>query len=257
MKTEINTIKKGLTEFWNSQFQYNLEESSCHIAYPLLLLDGWQLTFSMYKDSLQKVYTLSDNGKIFNFLQDNNVSGTIVKNIVEEKCKFFGIQNFNKELILKKTSLPTALEIELYAEGLQSIAYLVYRHEKAALQITHARKNFENFLKSRELVFKRDISISGKIIPSIKMDYQIEMKNNKKALCKITEVSTDLHNYMERWGFRFNQIKEANEDTRILMIYNPDFGKWDDFCLNIGQNICDKFTPYTNIEDITNFLQCA
>ena len=61
-------IKSGLLQFWSEQLRCTVEENALHIAYPLLMPDGWQLSFSLYRNTITEVYELSDNGKIMDYL---------------------------------------------------------------------------------------------------------------------------------------------------------------------------------------------
>lgn len=255
MKNLFDTLKHNQLNFWKEQMQCTVEKNALHIAYPLLDPTGWQLSFSIYKNPTSRVYTISDNGKCISFLKDNKAYGDKVKELIIHKCEFYGFRDVNKELILETLTIPSSMQIQLFAEGLMAIYHLIYRHDETGVQINKAKRNFEAVLKHSQFKYQKNYHINGHIIKDIQVDYMIE--SHKKIVCKITENKTDLHNYMERWAWRFDQIKQANKDTITMMIFNPNIGKWDDYCLNIGQNTCDAFLPYNNSSDIKKFLLSA
>lgn len=255
-KTKLlaKSIRKDLLDFWNTQLNFNTEPNAIHVAYPLLMPDGWQISFSLHVITGPSVYfKLTDGGRTFKYLTDNHVGGVKVNSLLKDKFQFFNMKRYGDELYMDYLERPTAMQLELFAEGLQSIAYLVYRSEKLHEKAFIAREMFERIVKVNDLKFRKEHCVAGKILGKIDVDYVVDRK--QPVVCKIAEKFTDINSYMQIWAYRFSDIKHENDKLRTLMVYNPDMGRWDEKSIKIGKSSCDLFIPYSDTDRIQEFLK--
>ena len=253
MKDLSKIIRSGLSDFWDSQLRFEIEGDDCHIAYPLLMPDGWQLSFSLYrKASPSQSFCLSDNGKIMSFLEDYGANSHTVRLLIKEKCGQFGIVKDGTELIRASAKPPTPLEVELYAEGPQAIAYLSYKSEPIHDRPCVAKRNFMMLIKTHQYKERMNRMILGETIGEIEVDTVLDM--GCPLACKVAEKTGKTREYMEMWAYRLWDAKKVDDRLSAIMIYNPDIGKWDDRSLNIGFKNWDLFAPYYETDKIVAFI---
>ena len=245
-------LKKGLQEFWTEQLRCTVEESALHIAYPLLMPDGWQLSFSLYRDTGSEVYELSDNGKIMDYLELYFPRITKELNfIIQERCKLYDFElseknNFHK---LSTKKFPPH-EIQLFAEGLISIAHLIYRFSRRTAYDNLPYETVSQIYISLNHPFESHVDLRGKYHNRIYADIKtsasiIRVLNTQRAFESLQIAS-----------FQFHDYKLANPSINRILIYNPD-KNWDDDCLALAQST-DYFefsAPYTESESIRDYIR--
>lgn len=256
MNTIAKEIRSGLLGFWDEQLDLRVVEDAIHVAYPLLMPDGWQVSFSLYQSGVVgRIYELSDNGRVLDYLDDCLVSGKKVDAIIKERCEFFNISLDGRCLIHRFSKAPSPLDIELFAEGLQSVSHLCYRAETPRIPVNNAKRNFKRIVDVEKFKYTSNQYMRGKIIEKINVDYVIDGRN--PVACKIAERKNDILEFMELWGFRFEDLKKWDPRLKAMMVYNPDIGEWDGAAKRIGDEYCDLFSPYFDSKDIICFLKQA
>ncbi len=245
-------MRQSLLAFWDDQLRFRIDGTTCHIAYPLLAPDGWQIAFSLQCIMAPVThFRLTDNGRTMQWLDDCCVSGRNAMAHLEERCKFLELSRDGRELVKVSAKPFTPEQIELFAEGLQAIAYLYYRAEPHSFSIGVVRTTFENVLRAGNLKLRSESSLAGKLIPQIHFDYVVQSHN--LTACKLFERKTDLKQNLEMWGFRFYDLHERDPAVRRLIVYNHEVGRWDDDTMTLGAGICDEFIPFN---DGSRILRC-
>lgn len=256
----IDTIEeqlhRDLLGFWDSQLRIRRVENSLHVAYPLLHPNGWQISFTVeVEQAPTQHFRLTDNGQTLRWLEDAGVTGKKAHDYLQERCTFFGLALDGYELTRTTFRFFSATEIELFAEGLQAIAYLYFRAEPQIQREGVVRNAFETLLQKSRLKKCPYNSLSGQLIPQIHFDYVIE--DDDLTACKLFERKTELRQSLEIWGFRFYDLHEADPDVKRLIVYNPDVGRWDNETVQLAEGICDAFIPFNDGKRIKNFLKAA
>lgn len=232
------------------------EDNSLHVAYPLLHPNGWQISFTIeLEKGPTQHFRLTDNGQTLRWLEDAGVSGKKAHDYLQERCTFFGLTLDGCELTRTGFKFFSAIEIELFAEGLQAIAYLYFRAEPQILREGVVRNAFETVLQKSRLKKCQYNSLKGRLIPQIQFDYVIEDDN--LTACKLFERKTELRQSLEIWGFRFYDLHVAAPNVKRLIVYNPDVGRWDNETVQLAEGICDAFIPFNDGDRIENFLKAA
>jgi len=68
------------------------------------------------------------------------------------------------------------------------------------------------------------------------------------------EIHDRVKDYMERWAWRWTDLKKQNPELLSAMVYNPDLQDWDNTSLKIGQEVCDLFCPCYDRDQIKDTL---
>jgi hypothetical protein len=68
------------------------------------------------------------------------------------------------------------------------------------------------------------------------------------------EIHDRVKDYMERWAWRWTDLKKQNHELLSAMVYNPDLQDWDNTSLKIGQEVCDLFCPCYDRDQIKDTL---
>ena len=251
MNLDFNKLKSSLLRFYDEQLQCRRTAEGIHIAYPLLLPNGWQISFSIYENKTMVAYELSDNRLIYNYLENYfSRLPEISRAIIKQKCEFYGLELLEYGIFRKIiTNEISPVEVQFFAEGLLAVSYLVYRYEK------RGRMNNEPFETVREIFIQNsfpvetNIDLCGKHYKKIHADFKygnsvLRVINNRDPLSSL-----------QITAFQFNDYKLANADARRILIYNPDHD-WDSSCQSLADST-DYFefsSSYLEREKIHRYL---
>ena len=253
MNVIAENIRQSLLSFWNEQLVFRIESNAIHIAYPLLLPDGWQVSFSIYHNKSSNVFEVSDNRITFDYLENYFPKQTSInKSIIDEKRKFYDLELLPNGILRKmfyREILPS--EIQLFAEGLVALHYLVYRFEKHNLAENIPLKTVKDILFTHQIKYQINTTVAGKNLSKIPVDF----------LCGVNVFriinSQDPLATIQIAGFRFNDYKMVMQQAKRVLIYNSDREGWNDDCQNIvsSKDHFDFTAPYYDVADIAAFVE--
>jgi hypothetical protein len=100
-----------------------------------------------------------------------------------------------------------------------------------------------------------NVALEGRVEKKIKVDYLIT-GSRRLAMEVIKRRGSDL-GYIERWAWRWTDLR--NQDGELLngMIYDPDVQDYDQTALAVGRSVCDIFCPYFETDQIHALLSKA
>ncbi|MFQ3670566.1 MAG: hypothetical protein SNJ84_03820 [Verrucomicrobiia bacterium] len=252
----IHEIRESLTGFWQKTLQIEWEQGRAHFAYPLMLPDGVQIVFELHPVALRSAI-LSDGGRILSRLTGEglNIDTQALGNLMADKLAFYEIERDGFEL-LRGVSLPVeAVDIQIYAEGLLAIAQLINRHEPEAVEESVVRQSVERIFAARHLQPKRNHPLEGRLEKAIRVSYFLESGHG--LAMEVVDRKTNLHGYMQQWGWRWKDLQAAQPAIKRAMIYDPDRQDWDETALEIGRSVCDLFCPYHDSSAISETIEAA
>lgn len=238
-------------EFLSEQMRCSCDGNAIHIAYPLLLPDGWQIAFSLYDLAEGCVCELSDDGKITEFLQNYFPKySPEIKLFIRQKCEFYGIENCEWYFRKQFNAIPSAKDIHLFAEGLLAISYLVYRFEKRTDYDDAPFRTVREIFISCNREVKTDVCLHGKHHSRIHVDIQ-----SGKSIVRILSTRNPLQ-ALQITGFQFNDYRMANPATERILIYNPD-RKWSEDCQSLADcgEYFDFAASYQEPDKIRDYVQ--
>lgn len=225
------------------------------IALPLMYPDGWQIIVNIEPFS-HATALITDKGRTLMMLDREGLNlDTRAKNnheLLEGKKKVFELDQHGFEL-RKLVKLPlNGLDIQLFAESLSSISHLIYRNETRGLQENIVRQSLQRSFKVHRFSPKQDVDLSGKVEDRIRVDFLFEKE--RRLAMKSIDIHDRVKDYMERWAWRWTDLKNQDPDILRAMIYNPDQQDWDETSLKIGREVCDLFCPYFERDQIKDAL---
>lgn len=241
--TFINETRQRLSSFWNEALQTEWGRDRMVLAFPLMLPDGLQVVFEL-RPITPTAALVSDGGQVLSRLAGEGlkIEATATAQHLEQRLAFYGIDRDGFELF-RPLRLPVdAVEVQLFAEGLCSIAHLIYLHDAEVEEESEVRKSVERVFQSRHLEPKRNHALEGHLEKSIRVSYYLE--GPRGLALEVVDRKTNLHGYMQQWGWRWTDLHAKHPNLVRAMVYDPDRQDWDGAALEIGRSVCDFFCPY-------------
>ncbi len=264
MKT-INTIHTLATEcraalncFWGEQLAVESTRTGVSIALPLMYPDGLQVVLAVQPVSATRA-VVSDEGRTLGqfFNAGFNVDARAKQShtLLQERIRAFELSKDGFEL-KKEIRLPAdGIDLHLFGEALVSISHLIYRHEPESFVESAADRTVRQVFKDRKVVPLENVALEGRVEKKIKVDYLVTGKH-RLAMEVIKRRGSDL-GYIERWAWRWTDLKNRDGTLLNAMVYDPDVQDYDQTALEIGRSVCDVFCPYFETERIHKLVQRA
>ncbi len=250
----VEACREVLRQFWEDQTDVAETPRGVAPALPLMYPDGWQVEVCIEPVSTTRAIA-SDQGRTLGTLLERGIkfeagqTGTLL----EERIRTYELQRDGLEL-RRELRLPLeALDLQLFAESLVSIAHLVYRFEPSSPTHSRADRTLQQVFKERHLEPRKNVELEGFIEKRIRVDYLIEGK--QPVAWHVVRRRTQLLPYMEQWGFRWSDLLRRNRQLLRAMVYDPDKQEWDETSLRIGNEVCELFCPYFETDRLHDFLE--
>ena len=117
------------------------------------------------------------------------------------------------------------------------------------------RKSVERVFSSRNLEPMRNHALEGRLEKGIRVSYFLEGRHG--LALEVVDRKTNLHGYMQQWGWRWNDLHEKQPRIVRAMVYDPDRQDWDATALEIGRNVCEVFCPYHESAEVGRAIEMA
>lgn len=252
----LQHTREGLAAFWQGALQTEWERDRLFLPYPLMLPDGLQLVFELRPHTATNAI-LSDGGRILSRLAGEGLTldSEATGRILDDKLAFYALERDGFEL-RRPLGLPAdPVAIQLFAEGLVAIAHLINRHDPEPIEESVARRSLERIFTARNIQPRRNYALQGQVEKMIRASYFVEQGNG--LALEVVDRKSNIHGYMQQWGWRWNDLKAVQPKIVRAMIYDPDRQDWDTTALEIGRSVCDVFCPYHDSNQIDNALTQA
>lgn len=248
-------LRSAMERFWNEQLNVEQSGDGLVAALPIMYPDGWQITVNIEPFAPAQAM-ITDKGRTLMMLDRAGLNlDTRAKNnhaMFEEKKKVFDLDQHGFEL-RKLVKLPLdGLDVQLFAESLVSISHMVYRAESRSVQENTVKKSLQRTFDAYHLHPKQDVDLIGNVESKIHIDFLFEKE--RQLAMKSVDIHDRVKDYMERWAWRWTDLKKQNPELLSAMIYNPDLQDWDNTSLKIGQEVCDLFCPSHDRDQIKDTL---
>jgi hypothetical protein len=262
MKTIVTTLdlisqcRTALLRFWNDSFSVEATGDGVAIALPLLYPSGLQVAVSL-KPIAETIAILSDRGETLGNLFNSGVSleGATAEQFISDRLRVFDLKR-DGLILQKQVSLPPdGLDIHLFGEALVSLAHLIYRYEPEAVEEDVAGRTVHKLFSERALKPRRNFVFEGLVEKRIQIDYYLE--GQRGLALEVIKRKGDLLPYMERWGWRWTDLRKNHPQLLRAMVYDPDNQKWESTSLAIGQSVCEVFCPYFDQPTLQNVIEDA
>lgn len=199
------------------------------------------------------MWRLSDNGTVLGLLKDMGVSGRVSEAHVQAQAKLHDIAVENGALVKLKTGPFSAVELQLYGEGLQALSFLAYRAEPIHEALGIARRSFDALIRARGYRVRASHTLPGRLRSTIDFDQVVE--GGRLCACKVFEIQSELTRNLDAWAFRLHDVKDRDPNVSTVLIYNQDAGRWTEENAAFGSRIADHFLSYTDTDRIDAALK--
>jgi hypothetical protein len=258
IQTLTTDCRDALSRFWGEQLAVEPTRTGVALALPLMYPDGLQVVLDLRPVSANRA-VLSDEGRtltaLFNSGFNFDARAKQTAALLLERVMTFELIQDGFEL-KKEIKLPIqGLDLHLFGEALVSISHLIYRHEPESFYESAADRTVKKIFKEREITPQENATLEGRVEKRIKVDYLVTGKR-KLAMQVIKRRGSDL-GYIERWAWRWTDLKNHESNLLSAMIYDPDIQNIDQTALDIGRSVCDVFCPYFETDKIDQLIQRA
>ena len=251
-----DSLRQTLQSFWGESLEIATTRSGLSLAVPLCLPDGWQVLFDV-QTLTQQTVRVTDHGRTLQWLASagQNIEADGLVTMLNERIRTFQLQRDGWELY-RQLPVPLAgVDLHLFGEALVSIAHLNNLHEPASKPPNVARQTVEKIFKEREIKPEPNFKIDGKVERNIRVDYYLPARH--PVAIEILGRRGVVTSYMEQWGFRWRDLRDAHPYLLPVMIYDPAVQDVDSTALAIGESVCELFCSYDQTEEINSLLDRA
>jgi len=245
--------RKALTAFWSEQLVIERDKNGIVLALPIMLPDGVQIAVEIHPLSERRA-VLTDKGDALRWLASRgvNLKADGHKEWIDERLAAFELSRSGFE-IFREIALPIqGIDVHLFGEALVSIAHLICRHEMQQAIAATADEQLVRIFTDIKQPFRKNAMLPGVIEESIQVDYFFD--RNAPSAVEVLHNSGRVLDRMERWGYRWQDLKEKNPRLRSAMIYDPDRQIIDATSRRIGEKACELFCAYHETERILEFV---
>lgn len=247
-------FRRALTGFWSEQLAIEPDRNGLVLALPLMLPDGVQIAIQA-RPIAERSAVLTDAGDVLRWLSTRgmNVKAEGNKQWIDERLAAFELKRDGYE-IFREIPLPVqGIDVHLFGEALVSIAHLICRHEPQQPVAASADEQVARVFRDTGIEFQRNAKLPGTIEESIEVDYFFEL--HAPSAIEVIGKGGRILDTMERWGYRWHDLKHKNPKLRSAMIYDPERQTIDPTSRRIGEECCELFCAYHETDRILEFVK--
>src|ERR1700722_3144698 len=205
----VSQCQNALSRFWADTLKVEAAREGVNIALPLLYPDGLQVVTSLRRLG-EKSALLTDRGEVLGNLKTSglNVESEVVKRLIGERLQVFDLRR-DGLVLQKQIRMPVdGLDIPLFGEALVSLSHLIYRYEPEATEENVTDRTVQKLFLEHGLTPKRNAILEGCVEKRIQVDYFLEGKRG--LALEVVSRQHHLVAYMERWGWRWNDLRKKH-----------------------------------------------
>jgi hypothetical protein len=252
--TFSSTDLRGLlTSFWNETLGIETAPQGMIFTMPVSYPDGWQVVLELSQKT-PKGFRLSDRGKTLSWLtgQGQNIETDAMKQHLQRLYSEHYLQEEHGVLCRWLEFPLDATDIQVFAEGLAAISRLEILNEHRVADEEVADKTVQRILSDSGLAAKRKHKLSVTKDRAVSVDYFVEQR--RPAAIQIVKAKSDLSGTMEKWGFRWHELKSNYTGLAPIMLYDRNSQIIDAYSRHIGETECELFCGYDETDRIHETL---
>jgi len=242
-----------LTSFWNEVLEIESTGNGLLFTMPASYPDGWQVVLELSQIT-PKSFRLSDRGKTLSWLsgQGQNIETDGMRQHLQRLCA----EHYLKEehgVLYRWLDLPLdAADIQVFAEGLTAISRLEILNDHRAAEEGVAENTVQRIFNDAGLSPKRKHRLHITKERAISVDYFVEQR--RPVALQILRTKTDFSGTMEKWGFRWHELKSNYTGLAPIMVYDRNTQIIDSYSRHIGESECELFCGYDETDRIHEAL---
>ena len=258
VKTKLTAphLRESLVSFWDGALKVEPHGDGFIFTMPASYPDGWQIVLEI-SQLTPKGFRLSDRGQTLGWLkgQGQNVETDGMVRHIERLCREYRMQEEGGELHRWLDIPLEAAELQVFTEGLVSVSNLHLLHDPRATEEKVAEMVVNRVFHDAGLMPSRNHRLSITKERKVTVDYFVE--SSRPVAVELLKSKNDLTGKMERWGFRWDELRKNYRKLVPIMLYDRNTQMIDSYCRHIGEEKCDLFCGYDETDRIHEALEKA
>lgn len=243
-----------LTSFWNEALKIESTPKGLLFTMPASYPDGWQIVLELCQKT-PKGFRLSDRGNTLSWLtmQGQNIETDAM---LQQLRRLYAEHSLKEEqgVLTRWLELPIdASDIQVFAEGLVAVSRLDVLNESRIAEEDVANKVIAQVLGDAGINPKRNQKLYITKERAITVDYFLERR--RPSAIQILKTRSDIPSTMEKWGFRWHELKKVYTGLAPIMLYDRNTQVIDSYSRHIGESECELFCGYDETDRIHDSLQ--
>lgn len=250
---QIPSLRHLLEDFWRDALEISRNGDTFTLALPQTFPDGWQMVIDL-QDHHPAGVRLSDGGRTLGWLlaHGQNIETEVMAGHIREICAESEIERDGLELLCWMAKGLEGVNVHVFAEALVAIAHLHYLREIKPRTLDIPDQTLQRVFVDHKIQAKANAPLQGKVRKDIKVDYLIEQK---QMAFQIIRRHGRILPTMERWGWRWHDLKGALPKLQPVMLYDPHNQEIDSESRAIGKEVCGLFCSYEETDLIHDFIE--
>lgn len=247
-------LRTLLTNFWHSILEVQDTPQGLLFTMPVSYPDGWQVVLVLQQVTPQ-TWLLSDQGQTINWLmgQGMKLQTDAMQSHLKRLCGEHFLQLCDG-VLSRQLSWPLhASDVHVFAEGVAAIARLDLLNEHRVLEEDVATHAVERILKDAHLPNQRHHKLAITAERFVTVDFYVPQK--RPAAIQILKTKTDLAGTMEKWGFRWRELKGLNPGLAPIMLFDRNTQTIDAYSRHIADAECQLFCGFDESDRIHSTLR--
>lgn len=249
-----NELRALLTDFWNGILEVQTTHQGLLFTMPVSYPDGWQVVLQLQRIA-PNTWRVTDRGQTLNWLtgQGLNLQTEAMQTHLKRLCGEHFLQLSEGVLSRHLTWPIEASEMHVFAEGVAAISRLDFLNEHRALEEDVASQTVQRTLQDAQLPYQRHHKLPITADRSVAVDFYVVQK--RPAAIQILKTKSDLPGTMEKWGFRWRELKGLNPSLAPIMLFDRNTQTVDSYSRHIAQAECELFCGFDETDRIHSTLR--
>jgi hypothetical protein len=250
-----NELRALLTDFWNGILEVQTTHQGLLFTMPVSYPDGWQVVLQLQRIA-PNTWRLTDRGQALHLVDRPRpeLANRLHANSSEKALWRAFPCNCSEGVLSRHLTWPIeASEIHVFAEGVAAISRLDFFNEHRAIEEDVASQAVQRTLHDAHLPYQRHHKLSITADRSVAVDFYVVQK--RPAAIQILKTKTDLPGTMEKWGFRWRELKGLNPSLAPIMLFDRNTQTVDSYSRHIAQAECELFCGFDETDRIHSTLR--
>lgn len=246
-------LRSLLTSFWNEVLEVESTPKGLIFTMPASYPDGWQVVLELSQKT-PKGFRLSDRGKTLSWLsgQGQNIDTDAMRQHLARLCAEHSLREEHGVLHRWLEWPLDATDIQVFTEGLVAISRLEILNDHRAAEEEVADSTVQRIFSDAGLSPKRKHQLHITKDRKVSVDYFVEQR--RPIALQILRTKTDFSGTMEKWGFRWHELKNNYAGLAPIMLYDRNTQIIDPYSRHIGESECELFCGYDETDRIHETL---
>lgn len=246
-------LRPLLNSFWNDALEIETTHRGLVFTMPVSYPHGWQVVLELGQKT-PRSFLLSDRGKTLSWLagQGLNIHTEAIQGHLKRLCE----EHFMREengVLQRWLDVPLdATDIHVFAEGLAAIARLDFFNEHRVAEENVADTIVQRVFHDADLEPLRHHKLNITKDRKVTVDYFIELA--RPLAVQLIKSKSDVSGTMEKWGFRWHELKKHHARLAPVMLYDRSVQIIDSYSHHIGETECELFCGYDETDRIHETL---